>query len=206
VVFRFGESAQEFRGGGGQVGEVVSSAGAELPADVVVVAIGVVPNTGLAEDAGLEVGNGIAVDETLRSSDQAIWAAGDVAGNFHPLYGRRIRVEHWANALNGGPAAARSMLGQDSPYEAVPYFFSDQYDLGMETAGLPEPGSYDQIVYRGSRENREFIAFWLAKGTVVAGMNVNVWDVNDDIQKMIKSRRPVDTARLADPEVPLGSL
>src|SRR5438093_1006934 len=98
-----------------------------------------------------------------------------------PLYRKHVRVEHWANALNGGPAAARSMLGQGVSYDAVPYFFSDQYDLGMETAGLPEPGSYDQIVYRGDREAREFIAFWLSGGAVVAGMNVNVWDVSDDI-------------------------
>jgi 3-phenylpropionate/trans-cinnamate dioxygenase ferredoxin reductase subunit len=115
-------------------------------------------------------------------------------------------VEHWANALNGGPAAARSMLGRGVSYDAVPYFFSDQYDLGMETAGLPEPGSYDQIVYRGDREAREFIAFWLSGGAVVAGMNVNVWDVSDDIQALIRARRPVDPARLSDPDVPLTAL
>ena len=107
-----------------------------------------------------------------------VFAAGDVANAYHPLFGRHIRVEHWANALNGGPAAARSMLGKGVSYDAVPYFFSDQYDLGMETAGLPEPGSYDQVVYRGDREAREFIAFWLSGGAVVAGMNVNVWDVS----------------------------
>jgi 3-phenylpropionate/trans-cinnamate dioxygenase ferredoxin reductase subunit len=184
----------------------VTSSGAVLPADVVVAAIGVVPNTGLAEGAGLEVSNGVVADETLRTSDGSIWAAGDVAAHLHPLYGRRIRVEHWANALNGGPAAARSMLGKGGAYDAVPYFFSDQYDLGMETAGLPEPGAYDQIVYRGSRESREFIAFWLSQRAVVAGMNVNVWDVSDDIQALIRSRRPVDTKRLADPDVPLTDL
>ena len=112
-----------------------------------------------------------------------------MANAFHPLLGRRVRVEHWANALNGGPAAARSMLGQEVSYDPVPYFFSDQYDLGMETAGLPEPGTYDQIVYRGDREAREFIAFWLSGGAVVAGMNVNVWDVSDDIQALIRVRR-----------------
>jgi len=169
----------------------------------VVVGIGVVPNTGLAVDAGLEVANGVVTDAALRTSDPIICAAGDLANSYHPLLGRRARVEHWANALNSGPAAARSMLGQDVTYDPVPYFFSDQYDLGMETAGLPEPGTYDQVVYRGDRPGREFIAFWLASGAVVAGMNVNVWDVNDDIQALIRSGKQVDPARLTDPDVPL---
>lgn len=205
VVFRFGESVSEFRGSG-QVGEVVTSSGATVPADVVVVGIGAVPNAGLAADAGLDVGNGVLVDAALRASDPGIYAAGDVANAHHPLLGRRVRVEHWANALNAGPAAARSMLGQDVTYDPVPYFFSDQYDLGMEAAGLSEPGSYDQVLYRGDRDGREFIAFWLRQGAVVAGMNVNVWDVSDDIQALIRSGRQVDTGRLADPDVPLAEL
>jgi 3-phenylpropionate/trans-cinnamate dioxygenase ferredoxin reductase component len=126
-----------------------------------------------------------------------------VANSFHPLLGRRVRVEHWANALNGGPAAARSMLGQPVVYDPVPYYYSDQYDLGMECAGLPTPGSYDEIAYRGDRASLEFIAFWLAQGRVVAGMNVNVWDVNDDIQALIRSARQVDLSRLTDPDIPL---
>ncbi len=202
VRFRFGESASEFRGSG-KVGEVITSSGAAVAADAVVVGIGAVPNAGLAADAGLETGNGIVVDAALRTSDSSIYAAGDVANAYHPLLGRRVRVEHWANALNAGPAAARSMLGQDVSYDQVPYFFSDQYDLGMEAAGLPEPGSYDQVIYRGDRAAREFIAFWLRDGAVVAGMNVNVWDVSDDIQALIRSGRPVGTGRLADPDVPL---
>jgi 3-phenylpropionate/trans-cinnamate dioxygenase ferredoxin reductase subunit len=202
VTFRFGEAVSELRGGG-EVGEVITSSGARLPADAVVVGIGAAPNVGLAAAAGLEVGNGVIVDAALRTSDRGIYAAGDVANAYHPLYGRRVRVEHWANALNGGPAAARSMLGQEVSYDRVPYFYSDQYDLGMETAGLPEPGTYDRVVYRGDPGGGEFIAFWLSGGVVVAGMNVNVWDVNDDIQALIGSRRPVDTARLADPDVPL---
>ncbi len=208
VQFRFGESVTELRGSGagGRVGEVITSSGAAVPADVVVVGIGAVPNTGLAADAGLEVGNGVVVDTALRTSDTSIYAAGDVANSYHPLLGRRVRVEHWANALNAGPAAARSMLGQDVIYDPVPYFYSDQYDLGMETAGLPEPGTYDQVLYRGDRPGREFIAFWLAGGAVVAGMNVNVWDVSDDIQALIRSGKHVDTTRLTDPETPLTEL
>jgi 3-phenylpropionate/trans-cinnamate dioxygenase ferredoxin reductase component len=96
------------------------------------------------------------------------------------------------------------MLGQQVEYNRVPYFYSDQYDLGMECAGLPSPGSYDQVVYRGDRDSLEFIAFWLQAGRLVAGMNVNVWDVNDDLQGLIRSGRPLDPARLADPAVPLA--
>jgi len=206
VVFRFGESVTEMRGAGGKVAAVSTSTGAVLDAELVVVGIGAVPATRLAADAGLDVANGVICDAGLRTSAHEVFAAGDVANAFHPLYGKHVRVEHWANALNGGPAAARSMLGQGVSYDAVPYFFSDQYDLGMETAGLPEPGSYDQIVYRGDREGREFIAFWLSSGAVVAGMNVNVWDVSDDIQALIRTRRRVEEARLADPSVPIPDL
>src|SRR6478736_2161473 len=187
VEFRFGEKAVEFR-----PGMVITSAGAEIPADVLVVGIGAAPNDDLAARAGLETGNGVLTDEALRTSDPDIFAAGDVANSFHPLLGRRVRVEHWANALNGGPAAARSMLGQAVSYDPVPYFYSDQYDLGMECAGLPSPGTYDQVLYRGDRDALEFIAFWLSGGVVIAGMNVNVWDVNDDIQTLIRAARPID--------------
>jgi len=206
VVFRFGESVTEFRGSDGKVTGAVTSSGAVLPADLVVIGIGAIPLTGLAADAGLDVGNGVLVDAGLHTSAPDVFAAGDVANAYHPLYGKHVRVEHWANALNGGPAAARSMLNQGVSYNAVPYFYSDQYDLGMETAGLPEPGSYDQVVYRGDPEGREFVAFWLSGGAVVAGMNVNVWDVNDDIQVLIRDRRRVDEARLADPDVVIADL
>ena len=205
VRFRFGEGVSELRGSG-RVSEVVTSSGARLPADVVVVGIGVVPNSGLAEDAGLATGNGILVDASLRASAPGVFAAGDVANAMNPLLGRRLRVEHWANALNSGPAAARAMLGQDVSYDRVPYFFSDQYDLGMETSGVPEPGGYDEVVYRGDRQAREFIAFWLSGGTLVAGMNVNVWDVTEPIQELIRSGRKLDPARLADPDVPLAEV
>ena len=214
VEFRLGDSARELHGHEGRVTVVVTSQGAELAADVVVVAIGAAPNVALAEAAGLEVaapeaGGGVLVDAALRTSDPDIFAAGDVANVAHPLLGRRVRVEHWANALHGGPAAARSMLGQPVSYDRIPYFFSDQYDLGMETSGLPEPGHYDQVVYRGEPATLEFIAFWLSGGTVVAGMNVNVWDVTGDIQALIRAGYAgvqVDPARLADPGVPLAQM
>jgi NADPH-dependent 2,4-dienoyl-CoA reductase/sulfur reductase-like enzyme len=201
VEFRFGERAVEFR-----PGMVITSGGAQIPADVLVVGIGAAPNDDLAARAGLEVGNGVLTDEALRTSDENIFAAGDVANSFNPLLGRRVRVEHWANALNGGPAAARSMLGQPVSYDRVPYFYSDQYELGMECAGLPEPGHYDQVVYRGDPDTLEFVAFWLSRGAVVAGMNVNVWDVNDDIQSLIRAARQVDPARLTNPDIPLAEV
>jgi 3-phenylpropionate/trans-cinnamate dioxygenase ferredoxin reductase subunit len=193
---------------------VVTRTGLELPADVVIVGIGAVPNTALAEEAGLEVDNGVLVDAALRTSDPDIFAAGDVANAHHPLLGRRIRVEHWANALNGGPAAARSMLGQNVVFDQVPYFYTDQFDLGMEASG-DWAGGYDEVVYRGKDPSAyvsgesgdlEFIAFWLSGGRVVGGMNVNVWDVTGDIQTLIRSGKPVDKDRLVDPGVPLSDL
>jgi NADPH-dependent 2,4-dienoyl-CoA reductase/sulfur reductase-like enzyme len=207
VEFRFGESAAEFHGdAAGRVGSVLTSAGTVLPVDVVVVGIGIVPNVELASAAGLEVANGVVTDAFLCTSDPDIYAAGDVANSFHPLLERRVRVEHWANALNGGPAAARSMLGQLLAYDRVPYFYSDQYDLGMECSGLPEPGGYDEVIYRGDRAGLEFIAFWLSAGKLIAGMNVNVWDVTEDIQSLIRSARVLNPARLSDPAIPLSEV
>jgi NADPH-dependent 2,4-dienoyl-CoA reductase/sulfur reductase-like enzyme len=206
VDFRLGEGVTELRGAGGVVRQVVTSEGTQLSADVVIIGIGAVPNVGLGADAGLLTDNGIVVDKSLRSSDQDIFAAGDVANAFNTLLGYSIRVEHWGNALASGPLAARAMLGQDISYDWVPYFYSDQYDLGMEAAGVPEPGRYDRVVYRGDKDELEFIAFWLRDNVVVAGMNVNVWDVNDDIQALIRAGAPVDVARLTDPDVPLGEV
>jgi NADPH-dependent 2,4-dienoyl-CoA reductase/sulfur reductase-like enzyme len=217
VTFRLGERVAELRGDPargsvapgqprGTVRQVVTSAGTVLDADFVLAGIGAVPNVSLGAEAGLDVEDGILVDASLRTSDPDIFAAGDVAKAFNPLLGRRITLQHWSNALNGGPAAARAMLGQEVSYDRVPYFFTDQYDLGMETAGLPEPGTYDRVAYRGDPESGEFIAFWLSGGSVVAGMNVNVWDVNDTIQALIRAGGAVDVARLTDPDVPLGEV
>jgi 3-phenylpropionate/trans-cinnamate dioxygenase ferredoxin reductase subunit len=180
--------------------------GTVLDADLVLVGVGIAPNSYLAEDSGLDVDNGITVDEHLRSSDPLIYAAGDVANAYHPWLGRQLRVEHWANARRQGAIAAKSMLGQDVVYDRLPYFFSDQHDLGMEYTGYVDPDGFDQIVFRGDVAGREFVAFWLADGRVQAGMNVNVWDVIAPIEALITSRRQVDTERLADPAVPLESL
>jgi 3-phenylpropionate/trans-cinnamate dioxygenase ferredoxin reductase subunit len=184
---------------------VVLDAGDTVPADLVVVGVGVVPDTRLAEAAGLPLANGIVVDAALRSAAPDVYAAGDVAASFRPRYGRHLRVEHWANALHSGPAAARAMLGQDVVYDRVPYFFTDQYELGMEYSGLGRPDA--PVVYRGNPEDGPFIAFWLGvDGQVEAGMNVGVWDVTEPIQALVRSGRPVPAERLADPAVPLEEL
>ncbi|MFF9910527.1 NAD(P)/FAD-dependent oxidoreductase [Streptomyces sp. NPDC013457] len=211
VRFVFGARLTEIVGQDGMVLAVRTDDGEEHPAHAVLAAIGAAPRTALAEAAGLALvdrahGGGVAVDESLRTSDPDIFAAGDVAAAAHPVLHTRLRVEHWANALNGGPAAARAMLGQHVSYDRVPYFFSDQYDLGMEYSGWAPPGSYDQVVLRGDVGKRQFIAFWLKDRKVLAGMNVNVWDVTEPIQRLIRAQSPVDTDALADPSVPLESL
>jgi 3-phenylpropionate/trans-cinnamate dioxygenase ferredoxin reductase subunit len=203
VDLRLGIGVREIRGAGGGPLAVVLDDGTELSGDAVVVGVGIAPATALAEAAGLEVDSGVLVDAALRTSDPDVYAAGDVANAFNPLFGERLRVEHWANALNGGPAAARSMLGQEIVYDRVPYFYTDQYDLGMEYSGHAGPGRYDQLVYRGDVPGREFVAFWLRDDRVLAGMNVNVWDVTDAIQDLVRSTRPVDPKKLADPAIPL---
>jgi 3-phenylpropionate/trans-cinnamate dioxygenase ferredoxin reductase component len=190
--------------GDGTVERVRTSDGRDLACDFVVVGIGVTPRVELASQAGLAVNDGVLVDGRLESSAPGVYAAGDVANAHHPFYGERIRVEHWANALNQGPAAARSMLGGTEAYDRLPYFFSDQYDVGMEYSGFAR--EWDRVVFRGDAAAREFIAFWVAGDRVVAGMNVNVWDVADPIRRLIQERVAVDDARLADTDVPLEEL
>jgi len=208
VTFHFGTQVAEFRGNQ-QVAQVVLADGTVLPADAVLVAVGARPDCELAERAGLAVDNGILVDAGLRTDDPDIYAAGDVANVDHPLFGARIRVEHWANALNAGPVAARAMLGAEVGYDRLPYFYTDQYDLGMEYSGWVPPGRTNDLVVRGDLAKREFIAFWVSHGRVLAGMNVNTWDVTDPIQQLVRSGlagRTVDPTRLADPAVPLDDL
>ena len=186
------------------VEEVRTSDGRRIACDLVVVGVGAAPRIELAQAAGLMVDGGIAVDERLRTSAPGVFAAGDVAAAWHPFYQTRIRLEHWANALHQGPAAARNMLGLDVSYERLPYFFSDQYDVGMEYTGYAP--IWDKVVFRGDADRREFIAFWLRDGRVVAGMNANVWDVTGAIGELIRGRRQVDASELADPDVALEDL
>jgi 3-phenylpropionate/trans-cinnamate dioxygenase ferredoxin reductase subunit len=201
VELRLGDGVEAFEGGD-RVERVRTSEGASVECDAVVVGIGVAPRTELAEGV-LDVDDGILVDARLRASVEGVFAAGDVANHDHPLLGR-LRVEHWANALEQGPAAARAMLDQEDAYERVPYFFSDQYDVGMEYAGHSRPD--DEVVFRGDPATREFIAFWLRDGRVTAGMNVNVWDVNEQIQALVREGATVDVGRLTDSDVGLDEV
>ena len=183
--------------------------GSRLAADAVLVAVGAKPNIELAEQAGLSMGSGlqrgVLVDASLRTSDPDIYAVGDIAAAEHPLFATRIRTEHWANALKQPAVAVAGMLGKPGEYDELPYFFTDQYDLGMEYVG--HAPSFDRVVFRGDVAGREFVAFWLdADNRVLAGMNVNVWDVLDDVKALIRSRTPVDADRLADPQSPLSDL
>ncbi len=203
VRMLLGTGVAEFEGATA-VERVHTSDGRVLECDFVVVGIGAQPRAELAERAGLDVDDGILVDEQLRTSVPGVYAAGDVARARHPLYAQSIRVEHWANALHQGPVAARNMLGRPERYDRVPYFFSDQYDVGMEYAGFAP--SWDRVVFRGDPASREFIAFWLVEDRVVAGMNVGVWDVTDAIQRLIRDRVAVDDGRLADAGVALDEL
>jgi 3-phenylpropionate/trans-cinnamate dioxygenase ferredoxin reductase component len=191
--------------GHGRVEAVVTENGRTIDCDLVLIGAGAVPLTELAEAAGLAVRDGVLVNEQLEAVGAAgIYAAGDVAAAWHPRYQTYLHVEHWANALNQGPAAARNMLGAASSYARLPYFYSDQYDLGMEYSGLAV--GWDQVVVRGDLTAREFVAFWLKDQRVVAGMNAGVWDVVEPIQTLIRGGRPVDPVRLADPDLPLDQV
>ena len=178
--------------------------GAVVEGDLVVVGVGATPRDELARDAGLTLENGIVVDELLRTSAPDVFAAGDVAATWNPMYNKRIRVEHWANALNQGQTAARNMLGLGTAYAKLPYFYSDQFDLGMEYNGYAS--DWDRVVLRGDAAGREFLAFWLKDGRVLAGMNANIWDQGDDIKALVRAGAGIDVGRLADASIPLADL
>jgi 3-phenylpropionate/trans-cinnamate dioxygenase ferredoxin reductase subunit len=210
VNLRMGVGVSAIRGTDRADG-VVLGTGEEIDADVVVVGIGAIPDTALAEAAGLTVDNGIVTDSGFHTSDADIFAAGDVASVFHPVLGTHLRIEHWANALNQGAAVGRALAGASVEYTEIPYFYTDQFDLGMEYSGYAPLAKGAEVVIRGDKAGREFIAFWVAEGRVVAGMNVNVWDVNETVQALIRagsasSARPIDIVALADPSVDLASL
>jgi 3-phenylpropionate/trans-cinnamate dioxygenase ferredoxin reductase component len=194
------------RGTEGQATGLRMRDGSTVVADAVLVAVGAKPNIELAEQAGLSMGDGgVLVDASLRTSDPDIYAVGDIAAAEHPLFGSRIRTEHWANALKQPAVAAAGMLGKPGEYDELPYFFTDQYDLGMEYVG--HAPSFERVVFRGDVSGREFVAFWLdGDNRVLAGMNVNIWDVLDDVKTLIRSKTPVDVDRLADPRSSLADL
>ncbi len=191
--------------GAGRAEAVSLADGTRVACDAVVLGVGVAPLTALAEAAGLDVDDGILVDDRLRTSAPDVFAAGDVANRPSARYGRRVRVEHWANALEQGPAAARSMLDRGEPFDALPYFFTDQYDVGMEYVGLHSRS--DRVVVRGNPAERRLHAFWLAEdGRITAGMHVNEWDSIEPIKQLVGSGAVVAAERLADEAEPLEAL
>jgi NADPH-dependent 2,4-dienoyl-CoA reductase/sulfur reductase-like enzyme len=181
--------------------------GARIEADAIVMGVGVRPRVDLAARAGLQVDNGVLVDAALRTSDPAIFAIGDIANHDHPVLGERVRVEHWANALNQPAAVAAAIGGDESGYRELPYFFSDQYDLGMEYIGHVPPGTAARVFVRGNTAGREFVAFWVAEDDrLLAAMNVNVWDVVDELKPLVAARERVDPAKLADASTPYAEV
>jgi 3-phenylpropionate/trans-cinnamate dioxygenase ferredoxin reductase subunit len=206
VDLRLESQVEEITTERGQASGLRLRDGSTVAADAVLVAVGAKPNVELAEGAGLSMGDGgVLVDAALRTSDPDIYAVGDIAAAEHPLFGSRIRTEHWANALKQPPVAVAGMLGRPGEYGELPYFFTDQYDLGMEYVG--HAPRFERVVFRGDVSGREFVAFWLdGDNRVLAGMNVNVWDVLDDVKSLIRSRAPVDVDKLTDPRWPLADL
>ena len=199
VRWRLGSGITEVTGGPTGVTGVRLADGTELPADVVLVAVGAGPRVGLAHAAGLELadGGGVAVDAALRTAAPGVYAAGDIAAQFHPRYGRRVRVEHWANAKNQGAHVAANLAGGHEPYTRTPYFFTDQYDLGCEYRGLADPEN-DELVVRGDLGKREFTAFWLRDGHLTAAMNVNMWDDGDALKALVDGEAKVTAEQLRE--------
>lgn len=204
VIFHMNANVQKIVGSTHVEGVLVD--GEIVPADLVLVGVGAIPNTELAEQAGLEVKNGILADASLATNEPDVFAAGDVANVMHPFLAERLRSEHWSNAINQGKAAALAMLGRPVSYDEIPYFYTDQFDLGVELSGYPNLMRDAKIIVRGSLADRKYIAFWVREGKVVAGMNVNIWDVNETVQKLIRSDKAVDETRLIDTSVDLESL
>jgi 3-phenylpropionate/trans-cinnamate dioxygenase ferredoxin reductase subunit len=190
--------------GADRVERVVTQGGRRIECDFVVVGLGVEPVTELLADTGAEIDNGIAVDEFCRTGVEGIYAAGDVANHYHPVFERRIRVEHWQNALNQGPAAARNMLGKDEPYDDIPWFWSDQYDFNLQYTGFHT--EWDEVIVRGSMEERNFVAFYRKDERVLAAVAVNRGKDLRRSMRLIKAQRPVDATKLQDPDVDLRAL
>jgi 3-phenylpropionate/trans-cinnamate dioxygenase ferredoxin reductase component len=198
------DTVAAFEGEGGRVERVRTEGGRLIECDFVVVGLGVEPVTELLADTGVEIENGIVVDEFCRTDVEGIYAAGDVANHYHPVFGRRIRVEHWQNALKQGPAAARSMLGKSEPYDEIPWFWSDQYDYNLQYAGFHT--EWDDLVVRGSMEERNFVVFYRKDGRVLAAVAVNRGRDLRRSMRLIKAQRPVDAIKLQNPDVDLRAL
>lgn len=190
----------------GHVAGVRLSDGNRIAADTVLISIGALPNIDLAQAAGLQCGDGIVVDESMRTSDPNIYAAGDVANGFSPWLGRHLRLDHWSSAVHQPKIAAASMLGKTAKYDRLPYFFTDQYDLGMELNGFIEPPNADKFVIRGDQSKREFMVFWLDGRRITAAMSINVWESADPVRELIRGRYDADIDMLQDMNVSLAEV
>jgi 3-phenylpropionate/trans-cinnamate dioxygenase ferredoxin reductase component len=206
VDLRYRTTAVELTGRHGAATGVRLSDSTKIDADMIIVGVGVAPRTELAAEAGLKIDNGIVVDEHLRTTDPDIFAAGDIAQTYSPRLGRHIRVEHWANARRQGAVAAKAMLGQDAVDVRPSYFFTDQYDLSMEYTGDIGPAGYDRVIFRRYADSGQMIVFWLYEQRILAGMNINIWDVADDIERLIQSARPINADDLGNPAIPVATL
>lgn len=190
--------------GTGSVERAITAAGEALPADLVVIGVGIVPDTALAEAAGLAVDNGLVVDEFCRTSDPAIFAAGDVTRHFSPLCGRPIRLEAWQNAQNQAIAAARIMCGEETPFSEVPWMWSDQFDANLQIAGMPD--GWDTVLFRGDVAARDFIGFQMQDGEVVGAMSLNRPRDMRFARRLIGTGRRIDAGALTDEAIPLRDL
>jgi 3-phenylpropionate/trans-cinnamate dioxygenase ferredoxin reductase subunit len=190
--------------GNGRVQRVITKRGRRLECDFAVLGIGVEPVVDFIAESGIGIDNGILVDEYCRSTVEGIYAAGDVANHHHPVFERRMRVEHWQNAMQQGAAAARTMLGTGRPYDAIHWFWSDQYDANLQYAGFHR--EWDRLVIRGSLEQRRFVAFYLNQGRIDAVVALNR---GKDVRRavpLIRSRGLVDPEHLRDEDVDLRGL
>lgn len=208
VDLRQGAQATAIEGQDGRVHAVRLADGTSIAADAVVVGIGAAPRVGLAERAGLELAGGVRVDPMFRTSAPGVWAVGDIAVMRHPVLDRDVRLDHWAAAWFGGPAAARSMLGKGAPYVRIPYLYSDQYDLSMEAWGVPS--RWDRVVVRGEPASGAFEAFWLLDdhivGTMIGANGYGEAAQRKALEALVRSSAVVEPAVLADPGVAIASL
>ena len=203
VDIRLSAEFERFEGDG-KLEQAILSDGTALPCDIAVVGIGLIPNTELAEQAGLAIDNGIVVDEHGQTSHPDIFAAGDVTNHPNPLLGRRVRLESWENAQNQAINAAKAVLGTFESYAEIPWFWSDQYDANIQMMGLPE--DWDETAVRGSRDAGEFIEFYLKDGEIQGAAAINNPRDLRFTRRMMTSGKKFDAASLADPDIKLQKL
>ena len=203
VELRTGQGVERFEGER-RVERVIATGGEAVDCDLVVIGVGIEPNTEIAEGTAISVDNGIVVDEYCQTDVEGIFAAGDVANYYSPVLDQRLRVEHWENAQSQGRAAALNMLGRKEPYNNVPWFWSDQYDLNMQLVG--HAASWDEVVFRGDVRERKFTAFYLKDGRLLAALSVNRFRDIRPSRKIVEAGLDIDARKLQDEDVDLRSL